>query len=148
MTSPSVEPSRTPASDTPRARPKMGMVAVLYTGPETVLEDYGRLMKLAEYEEALPKGIPTLLKINISWQHYYPACSSAPWQIEGVARQLKADGYEELIAAHNGTVVVDALEGRASNKHGVVEEIQEVGFSEVTKESKCHGVFQVVQGLK
>ncbi|NQU97432.1 MAG: DUF362 domain-containing protein, partial [Chloroflexi bacterium] len=90
--------------------------------PETVLEDYGRLMKLADYEEALPKGIPTLLKINISWQHYYPACSTAPWQIEGVVKQLKADGYDDLLAAHNGTVVVDALEGRANNKHAAVED--------------------------
>jgi len=122
MTSPNVESSTTPAGDMPGARPKMGKVAVLYTAPETVLEDYGRLMKLADYEEALPRGIPTLLKINISWQHYYPACSTAPWQIEGVAMQLKADGYDELIAAHNGTVVVNAHEGRAKNKHGVVED--------------------------
>ena len=122
MASLSNEPATAPAGDVPRARPKMGKVAVLHTSPETVLEDYGRLMKLADYEEALPKGIPTLLKINISWQHYYPACSTAPWQIEGVVKQLKADGYDELLAAHNGTVVVDALEGRANNKHAAVEE--------------------------
>jgi len=116
------EPATTPAGGVPVARPKMGKVAVLRTSPETVLEDYGRLMKLADYEEALPKGIPTLLKINISWQHYYPACSTAPWQIEGVVKQLKADGYDDLLAAHNGTVVVDALEGRANNKHAAVED--------------------------
>jgi hypothetical protein len=33
-------------------------------------------------------------------------------------------------------------------KHGVVEEVQEAGFREVTKESKCRGVIQVVQGVK
>ena len=122
MTSPASEPAAASARGTPKAEPKMGKVAVLYTSPETVLEDYGRLMKLADYEEALPKGIPTLLKINISWQHYYPACSTAPWQIEGVANRLKADGYDDLTAAHNGTVVVDAEEGRANNKHAGVEE--------------------------
>jgi len=33
-------------------------------------------MKLAGFEEALPKKVPTGLKINISWQTWYPACSS------------------------------------------------------------------------
>ena len=122
MASLSKKPATTPARGVPVARPKMGKVAVLRTSPETVLEDYGRLMKLADYEDALPRGIPTLLKINISWQHYYPACSTAPWQIEGVVKQLKADGYDDLLAAHNGTVVVDALEGRANNKHAAVED--------------------------
>ena len=122
MTAPNTEPSTTSAAGVSAAQPKMGKVAVLYTTPETVLEDYGRLMKLADYEAALPRGVPTLLKINISWQHYYPACSTAPWQIEGVVQRLKADGYDDLIAAHNGTVVVNAHEGRAKNKHGVVED--------------------------
>ncbi|HID87270.1 MAG TPA: DUF362 domain-containing protein, partial [Anaerolineae bacterium] len=60
--------------------PGKGKVAVLRTHPETVLEDYARLMHLAEYEKALPKDKETLLKINISWQTWYPACSTAPWQ--------------------------------------------------------------------
>ena len=97
-------------------------MAVVYTSPETVLDDVGRVMRLADYETHLPADAATLLKINISWQHYYPACSTTPWQLEGVIQTLKTDGYEELIAAHNGTVVVDPVEGRENNKHGVVEE--------------------------
>ncbi len=104
------------------ARPKMGRVAVLYTTPETVIQDYARLMDLAGVEEALMPNVKTLLKVNISWQHYYPACSTAPWQLEGTARKLKDAGFHDLIAAHNGTVVVDAEEGRQRNKHAVVEE--------------------------
>ena len=76
--------------------PGKGKVAVLKTSPETVLDDYGRLMDLAGYKQALPKDHETILKINISWQTWYPACSSAPWQIEGVARKLQADGYTDL----------------------------------------------------
>jgi hypothetical protein len=34
----------------------------------------------------------THAKINISWQTWYPACSSTPWQIEGVIRALKNAG--------------------------------------------------------
>ncbi|MDP7535001.1 MAG: DUF362 domain-containing protein, partial [SAR202 cluster bacterium] len=56
-------------------------VAVVKTRPETVIEDYVRAMELAGFESALPHDVQTLLKINISWQHYYPACSTAPWQL-------------------------------------------------------------------
>jgi uncharacterized protein (DUF362 family) len=100
--------------------PGKGKVAVLKTKPETVLNDIGELMQLADYQEALPKDLATILKINISWQTWYPACSSNPWQIEGVIRQLQKDGYERLIAGHNDTVVVDAYVGERNNKHKYV----------------------------
>jgi len=102
--------------------PGRGKVAVLRTKPETVLEDYARLMALAGFEEALPKDKDTILKINISWQTWYPACSTAPWQLEGVIRALQAAGYENLIGAHNNTVVVDAYVGERNNKHKYVVE--------------------------
>ena len=97
-------------------------VAVVYTTPDTVLEDIGRAMRLADYQSHLPKDLATLLKINISWQHYYPACSTSPWQLDGVIRTLQADGYGDIIPTHNGTVVVDAREGELNNKHKAVED--------------------------
>jgi uncharacterized protein (DUF362 family) len=100
--------------------PGRGQVAVLRTQPETVLDDYRRLMKLANYEAALPRDKETLIKINISWAQWYPACSSAPWQVEGVVRTLLEDGYRRLIAAHNRTVVVDAYVGEQNNKQKLV----------------------------
>jgi len=95
---------------------------VVYATPETVLDDIARAMHLAEYQTHLPSDLATLLKINISWQHYYPACSTTPWQLDGVISTLKSDGYDELIPTHNGTVVVDAREGEANNKHKAVQE--------------------------
>jgi uncharacterized protein (DUF362 family) len=100
--------------------PGRGKVAVLKTRPETVLDDIGQLMDLCHYQEALPKAYETVLKVNISWQTWYPACSSTPWQIEGVVRKLQADGYRNLAAAHNKTVVVDAYVGERNNKHKTV----------------------------
>jgi uncharacterized protein (DUF362 family) len=97
-----------------------GKVAVLKTSPETVLADYERLMRLAGVEQALPKGILTGLKINISWQTWYPACSTAPWQLEGVILALRKLGYEDLIGFHNDTVVVDTSVGEVNNKHRAV----------------------------
>ena len=97
-------------------------VAVVYTRPETVLDDIQHAMELAGVRSALPTGIETLLKINISWQHYYPACSSTPWQLDGVIRALRNAGHERLTPVHNGTVVVDPREGAVNNKHEVVTE--------------------------
>ena len=99
------------------------VVAVVKTSPETVLDDVKAAMKLAGYRFALPQDFATLLKINISWQHYYPACSTTPWQLDGVIRTLVEDGYKDIIPTHNGTVVVDAKEGRVKNGHKFVEEL-------------------------
>jgi uncharacterized protein (DUF362 family) len=93
-------------------------VAVLHTTPDTVVDDIGRAMRSVDYQEHLPKDRDTALKINISWQKFYPACSTPPWQIDGVARALIADGYSrELVhACHNDTVVVSAKQGERANK--------------------------------
>jgi uncharacterized protein (DUF362 family) len=92
-------------------------VAVVRTRPDTVLQDIGRAMRLAGYQVVLPQGLPVLLKINITWQHWYPACSTTPWQLDGVIRALREDGYAEIIPAQNGTVVVDSYQGEVNNKH-------------------------------
>lgn len=100
--------------------PGKGRVAVLKTSPETVLDDIEKLMRLAGVEQALPHGIRTGLKINISWQTWYPACSSTPWQIEGVICALRKMGYDDLVGVHNDTVVVDTADGERNNKHRFV----------------------------
>ena len=100
--------------------PGKGRVAVVKTSPETVLEDIDRVMKLACVDQALPKGVTTGLKINISWQTWYPACSSTPWQIEGVIQSLRGQGYDDLVGIHNDTVVVDTSVGEFNNKHRYV----------------------------
>jgi uncharacterized protein (DUF362 family) len=100
--------------------PGKGKVAIVRTSPGTVLEDYARVMELAGFREALPPENDTLLKINVSWQTWYPACSTAPWQLEGVIKALQSAGYEGLIGAHNRTVVVDAYVAEVNNKHKYV----------------------------
>ena len=94
-------------------------VAVLKTAPATVISDYGRLMRLACYQKFLPRDREIALKINISWQHFYPACSTTPWQLDGVISTLLEDGYckEKIFGCHNRTVVVSARRGEVANKH-------------------------------
>lgn len=97
-----------------------GKVAVVKTTPETVLEDIEKLMQLAEFRYALPKDIQTGLKINISWQTWYPGCSTTPWQLEGVIKTLQKKGYEDLVGVHNDTVVVKTEDAEINNKHKLV----------------------------
>jgi uncharacterized protein (DUF362 family) len=99
--------------------PGRGKVAMVRTRPASVVDDYARLLALAEYETVLPKEYLTLLKINISWQTWYPACSTTPWQLEGVIRTLQQDGYD-LLGVHNDTVVVDTGDGERNNKQKYV----------------------------
>ena len=113
----------TPTTTPEQRRPTTSKVAVVRTSPDSVLDDIAAAMRMAGYERALPQGVPTLLKVNTSWQHYYPACSTSPWQLDGAIRALKADGYRDIIPAHNGTVVVDAKVGVVNNKHKPVEDM-------------------------
>ena len=93
-------------------------VSILRTSPATVLGDYHRLMNLAGYQEVLPKNLETALKINISWHFFYPAASTTPWQLEGVIRSMKKDGFDpaRIHACHNRTVVIDAHLGERENR--------------------------------
>src|SRR6266705_4311653 len=75
-------------------------------------------MELADCNAELSPDTTTLLKVNISWHVYYPACSTSPWQLEGVIRKLQKLGFtgERVLAAQNSTVVVDPHVGIRNNK--------------------------------
>ena len=93
-------------------------VAILRTTPATVLEDYHEVMNLAGYQDVVDKNADTGLKINISWHFFFPGSSTTPWQLEGVIRAMKRDGYDPSLihACHNRTVVIDAHLGERENK--------------------------------
>jgi len=92
---------------------------VLRTRPATVLRDYRELLHLADCRHHLPPDRLTALKINISWHFFFPGSSTTPWQLDGVIRALKQEGYppQNLYGCHNRTVVIDAHLGERENKH-------------------------------
>lgn len=106
-------------------------VAIVRTSPATVLDDYHRLMNLAGYQDVVAKDADTALKINISWHFFFPGASTTPWQLEGVIRAMKKDGYKpELIhGCHNRTVVIDAHLGERENKQ--IDVVQAHGLRNV-----------------
>jgi uncharacterized protein (DUF362 family) len=93
-------------------------VAVLRTTPQTIFDDYARLMHMAEYQSFLSKDTETMIKLNLSWTKYFPSCSSQPWQLEGLLRTILNDGYdqERLVAVENKTVVTEPTKGAKNNK--------------------------------
>lgn len=99
--------------------PRRPLVVLGSSSPATVLDDYALAMRDAKYLDVLDRRSRTALKINVSWQHWYPACSTAPWQLEGVIRTLLEDGFASsaIYGAHNRTVVVSAKKGEKANKH-------------------------------
>jgi len=135
MTSPDPGATQPVPAPVPGSQARQGspVVAVVATTPETAVADMGRAMDLAGVGEFLSPDIKTLLKVNISWQHWYPACSTTPWQIEGVTQALRSRGHTDLVAAHNGTVVVDSYEGEFKNKHKAAQE--KIGLPDIHLDS-------------
>jgi uncharacterized protein (DUF362 family) len=121
--------TETPPSPTlPKTPAKTARVAVLRTRPDSVVDDYARLMELARYRDTLSPSNDTLIKLNLSWTKYFPSCSSQPWQVDGVLSKLIGDGFERgrLMPLENKTVVTNPREGCRNNrwepvlkKHGV-----------------------------
>jgi len=91
-------------------------LAVLRTTPETVLQDIQRLMRMADFEDALPKDRITILKDNISWHLPYISANTTPWQLEGTILALIRAGYKDITAVHNNTVVTDSYKGQVMNR--------------------------------
>jgi len=90
-------------------------VAILYTTPETVLQDYQRLFDLAGGAQALQPGITTILKDNITWHFPMPATNTTPWQLEGTILALRQAGFNDLVCVQNQTVITNAFKGEDLN---------------------------------
>jgi uncharacterized protein (DUF362 family) len=75
-------------------------------------------MRLVKYDQVLPRDQNLILKLNLSWTKYFPACSSQPWQVDGIASTLLADGYDprRIYPVENKTVVTNPTKGCHANK--------------------------------
>jgi uncharacterized protein (DUF362 family) len=90
-------------------------VAILHTRPETVLDDYQKLFKLADGAKALKKGVTTILKDNITWHYPMPGTNTTPWQLEAIILALHKAGFKDLVCVQNQTVVTNAFKGEDLN---------------------------------
>ena len=95
-------------------------VAVLFTRPETALQDYDRLLELAGVKDCLDPEATTILKDNISWHYPFPSANTTPWQLEGTIMALRKAGYSDLSCVQNETVVTSAFKGEDRNLYSPI----------------------------
>ena len=113
-------------------------VAVLKTSPENVIEDYARLMRLVSYRDVLCSETETVLSIDLSWHHFFPACSTTPWQLDGVISKLLDDGYsrEKIYACFNKTAAVSVEKGEILNRQRTIVEKHSIRNVHLKEEEK------------
>lgn len=106
-------------------------VAIMKTAPETVIDDYGKIMRAAGYEESLDKKKKTHLMLNLSWDLWYPACSTTPWQLEGVTSAMMDDGFgdDAIMFTQNPANDVDDRTGETNNGLATVAERYGLSFT-------------------
>lgn len=71
-------------------------VAIVRTSPETVFDDYARLIELAAFRTHLDPMTTSILVGSAGRRFPFPGANVTPWQIEGVIRALRAAGYPKL----------------------------------------------------
>jgi hypothetical protein len=109
--------SDTPSTPSQLASSRTTLVAVVRTHPDRVVEDDGRVMDLAGYREVLSRDRDTIIKLNLPWTKYFPACSSQRWQVDGVVTKMIGDGFSQpkLMPVDNKTIVTDPRDGCRNN---------------------------------
>ncbi|NVM37242.1 MAG: DUF362 domain-containing protein [Candidatus Lokiarchaeota archaeon] len=114
---------------------KSSQIFVIKTSPNTVLEDYKKLMHLANYKNFFHTYEKIIIKLNLSWSKFFPACSSPPWHVEGVLKTMIEDNFSsmKLFPAENKTVVTNIEKGLKGNKWGPIFKKYRVRFIPLTR---------------
>ena len=115
--------------------PKNSQVYIIKTSPKTILEDYHKLLHLADYQQHISSYSKIIIKLNLSWSKFFPSCSSPPWQLEGVLKTLIEDGYDpkKIFTAENRTVVTNIEKGLKGNKWNPLIKKYNVWFVPLTR---------------
>lgn len=114
----------------------MSKVAVHNATSQSISDDYSSVMDLINYKEIIKPEIQTVVKINLSWSLFFPACSTPPWQLDGVLNKLIKDGYtkKKIIPVENQTVVTHPWKGAYLNKWLPVMKNHNVEYRPLTNE--------------
>ncbi len=96
---------------------KRAKVVIIKTTPAVVLEDTQKMIRDAGITTALPKDKPVILKDNISWHFPFLSANTTPWQLEATIQTLRQEGYKEISAVQNETVVTNAFKGEKLNRY-------------------------------
>lgn len=96
----------------------MSSVYIAKTSPTSIIADYQKLLRKSKYLKTFDLTKPIVIKLNLSWTRFYPACSTWPWQLEAVLKTLIEDGISprDIIPVENKTVVTNVVKGSNNNK--------------------------------
>ncbi|MHB9030620.1 MAG: DUF362 domain-containing protein [Candidatus Latescibacterota bacterium] len=116
-------------------------VAVLRTSPETVIDDYRRLLLLASCREALNPDRDIAVHITLAWHPFLPSASSPPWQIDGVLGAILGEGYpkERMFAWYDDAAGASFSKGQVLNRHVTV--LDRYGIPSKHLDEKEHRVY-------
>jgi len=81
------------------------VVALVEARPETIIEDYGRVLELAGLAGLVEDGHVTLVP-QVRRGGWFPGAGSPPWQLDGVLSWLDQRQDPEAAAAGGGSVAV------------------------------------------
>jgi len=96
----------------------MARVVIVRTTPNSINDDVRRAVYLAKFEDIVAPSEDLVIKLNLSWTKFYPACSTSVWTLDAVLHYLRERGYkkEKIFPVENKTVVTNPREGVKLNK--------------------------------
>ncbi|MFH1810514.1 MAG: DUF362 domain-containing protein [Pseudomonadota bacterium] len=94
------------------------VVAVLRTTPNTVVEDYARLLDLAGCGAALDEQRGAFVKVCHSHNDFFPSAGTPPWQLDGVLGWLGQRGLrrDQIVVGENRTVSTELSRVKKSHR--------------------------------
>jgi uncharacterized protein (DUF362 family) len=92
-------------------------------------------MHLTNYQQYFNKDQKIIIQLNLSWSKFFPACSTPPWQLEGVLKSMIEDGFnpKNLFTAENRTVVTNIERGLKGNKWNPIIKKYGIRFIPLTR---------------
>ena len=109
-------------------------VAIVKTNPKTVINDYKKVLDFSDFQKIIKNDITSIIKLNLSWTLYFPACSTEPWQLEGLLNYMNKNNYKKIISVENQTVVTHPWKGAYNNKWLPILKKFNVNYQPLTNE--------------
>lgn len=94
----------------------MSKVIVIKTKAATVMEDIARAFEYADLKNTLPPGVGTIIRGTLNKQCFSSCENTMPWQIDGILRILKREGYEKITGLFDDSAILNPIRGVVNNR--------------------------------
>ncbi|MFX0134661.1 MAG: DUF362 domain-containing protein [Candidatus Hodarchaeota archaeon] len=113
----------------------MSVVAAVKTTPKTIFDDIEKAMELGGLKKTFKPDIKTILKLNLSWSLFYPACSTHPYIFDGLMKYLINNDFspEKIVPIENETVVTKIDKGLKNNRWNTIIKRYNLKFESLTE---------------